>query len=338
MKTIHSHFKEIQNYLDHSIHSMKNYLKYSTSLQSHNEFNINLISKIETLNEIRSKISSISEYNLYNISKIKEIGRVLKYFYELHTSSIYEETIMYSIGFNGYIDCIEGLQKNIIEKKINFATFIHSTKKNVFKHSYYANLKNSNPIKNTIKLKKNLVVTGPNASGKTTILKSTLINIIFTQQFGCGFYKSAKLKPYKFIHCYLNIPDTSGRDSLFQAEARRCKEILDCITEHPEKTHLCIFDEIYSGTNPNDAVMCAKLYLKGLNRYKNKVDYMITTHYIDVCEHFKNKPSVKTKKMNVKECPEKLEYDYQMTDGISYVNGGIFILKQLLILKLLLGL
>jgi hypothetical protein len=36
----------------------------------------------------------------------------------------YEKAIMYSIGFNGYIDCIEGLQLNIKERKINYATFI----------------------------------------------------------------------------------------------------------------------------------------------------------------------------------------------------------------------
>ena len=54
-----------------------------------------------------------------------------------------------------------------------------------------------------------MIITGPNASGKTTILKSSLINILFSQQFGCGFYDSAKIKPFNNIHCYLNIPDTS---------------------------------------------------------------------------------------------------------------------------------
>ena len=52
-------------------------------------------------------------------------------------------------------------------------------------------------------LDKNLIITGPNASGKTTILKTTLINIILTQQMGCGFYSSGNLHPFKYIHCYL---------------------------------------------------------------------------------------------------------------------------------------
>jgi DNA mismatch repair ATPase MutS len=188
---------------------------------------------------------------------------------------------MYSFGFNGYIDCLEGLQNNIIERKVNLAVFIEENKKNIMSESYYACLKNNNPVKNTIKLKKNIIITGPNASGKTTVLKSTLINIILTQQFGCGFYSSAKLKPYKHIHCYLNIPDTSGRDSLFQAEARRCKEIIDSINTYDDDTHFCVFDELYSGTNPEEAELSATAFMKYLTKRK-KVSCLLTTHFIKV--------------------------------------------------------
>ena len=48
---------------------------------------------------------------------------------------------------------------------------------------------NSNPVKNSYSLKNNIIITGPNAAGKTTMLKTTLFNIIFSQQTGCGFYK-----------------------------------------------------------------------------------------------------------------------------------------------------
>jgi DNA mismatch repair ATPase MutS len=149
-------------------------------------------------------------------------------------------------------------------------------------------------------LNKNLLISGPNASGKTTLLKSLFLNVILSQQFGYGCYEKATIHCYDVFHSYLNIPDTSGRDSLFQAEARLCKEILDCITESPDKRHLCIFDEIFSGTNPNDAVLCANLYLKGMNHYKQSVDYILTTHYIQLCENFDKEPLVKNLKMNVR--------------------------------------
>jgi energy-coupling factor transporter ATP-binding protein EcfA2 len=330
MKTIHNHFREIELYLDNTLYSMENYLKYTNNLATHQQFNAQLINKMEILNSINKKIKSISEYNLYNISKIKEIGSILKYFYELHTDLEYEQAIMYSIGFNGYIDCIEGLQINIKERKINFARFI-SSKKNkniVFEKSYYACLKDCNPVKNTIKLKKNIIITGPNASGKTTILKSTMINIILTQQFGCGFYESAKFVPFNHIHCYLNIPDTSGRDSLFQAEARRCKEILDIISENVKDTHFCAFDELYSGTNPDEAEISASAFMMYIQKYKN-VTSLLTTHFVKVCKKLDKIKTIKNFKMVAEKVGNKIKYTYKLATGISEVKGGINVLTEM---------
>ena len=328
MKTIHNHFNEIKIYLENTIQSMENYLQYTSEYNSYNEFNSILKEKISDLKSMYGKINSISEYSLYNISKFKEIGKILKYFYELHSEQSYNDALMYSIGFNGYIDCIEGLQKNVVERKINFASFIKENKKSVFEKSYYACLKDDKPIKNTIKFKKNKIITGPNASGKTTILKSTLINIIFTQQFGCGFYDSAKFSPFKHIHCYLNIPDTSGRDSLFQAEARRCKDILDIINDNKTDTHFCAFDELYSGTNPEEAESSATAFMLYLQKYKN-VSSLLTTHFVKVCKKLDKIKGIENFKMVTQKINNKLKYTYKLEPGISEVKGGINVLTEM---------
>jgi hypothetical protein len=328
MKTIHDHFNEIKIYLENTINSMENYLQYSTKFATYSEFNNTLQNKLQILNNIKNKLNSITEYSMYNINKFKEIGKIFKYFYELHKDVEYEDAILYSMGFNGYIDCLEGLQKNIIERKMSNAVFIKKTKKSVLKNSYYASLLNSKPIKNTIKLKKNLIITGPNASGKTTILKSTLINIIFTHPFGCGFYDSANIAPFNHIHCYLNIPDTSGRDSLFQAEARRCKEILDTINEYKSETHFCVFDELYSGTNPEEAETSATAFMLYLQKYK-LVSSLLTTHFVKVCKKLDTIKTIKNCKMITNKIDNKLIYTYKMDYGISEVKGGINVLTDL---------
>jgi len=328
MKIIHNHFNEIRIYINHTINSMENYLKYSKKLCTHSKFNLHITEKLETLRVMQKKIETISDYNMFNFSKIKEIGYVFKCFYELHTDKIYDDTIMYSLGFNGYIDCLNGLQQNIVERKINFASFIEESKKTVLENSYYATLKNSEPIKNTVKFKKNMIITGPNASGKTTILKSTLINILLSQQFGCGFYDSAKIRPFNHIHCYLNIPDTSGRDSLFQAEARRCKEILDAINVSTEETHLCAFDELYSGTNPEEAEQSATSFMKYITKYKN-VSCLLTTHFIKVCKKLAKSKSISNYKMLTEKNNNDLVYKYILTEGISDIKGGLIVLKQM---------
>jgi hypothetical protein len=328
MRIIHNHFRDLQFYLDNTLASMGNYLKYSSGLTTHEEFNNNLANKMAVLEKINKNIKSISEYSVYNISKFKEIGRIFKYFYELHTDKDYDDAMMYSLGFNGYLDCLNGLQTNITERKMNYASFITDTKKTVFNKSYYACLKNEKPVKNTIKLKNNLIITGPNASGKTTVLKSTLINIILTQQFGCGFYDSAKIAPFKYLHCYLNIPDTSGRDSLFQAEARRCKEILDTISANKKDAHFCAFDELYSGTNPEEAETSASAFMSYLQKYKN-VSSLLTTHFVKVCKKLDKIPGIQNCKMMAEKIENKIKYSYKLTKGISHIKGGINILTDM---------
>ena len=328
MKTIHSHFNEIKIYIDHTINSMGNYLKYSSQLKTHSKFNSEVGEKCDILKGLQQKIQTITDYNMFNISKIKEIGFVFKCFYELHMDSIFDDTIVYSLGFNGYVDCLKGLQHNILERSMSFASFIGDTKKTVFENSYYACLKNTNPIKNTVKFKKNMIITGPNASGKTTILKSTLINIFFSQQFGCGFYESAKIKPFHHLYCYLNIPDTSGRDSLFQAEARRCKEILDSISENKQDTHFCAFDELYSGTNPEEAEQSATAFMKYITKYNN-VSCLLTTHFIRICKKLAKSKTIINNKMLTEKIGDNLKYKYAMVKGISDIKGGIIVLKQM---------
>lgn len=328
MIKIHKYLKEVEIYLSSTIKSMNNYLKYSSTLVSHEIFNNTLKDKLNILTEFKEKIEHISEYKVTNIKKMFEIGKILKYFYELYDNKIYNDAIMYSFGFNGYIDCMEGLVKNIREKKINFSKFTNKRKNNLFKNNYYACLKDEKPIKNTVRLKKNMIITGPNASGKTTILKSTLINIIFTQQFGCGFYNSAILCPYKYIHCYLNIPDTSGRDSLFQAEARRCKEILDIIDSNKKDSHFCLFDELYSGTNPDDAIVSASSFMEYIIKNKN-VSCMLTTHFIQVCKKLDKNENIMNYHMKTTKNNNKIIYSYVLEKGISEVKGGINILSDM---------
>jgi hypothetical protein len=215
-----------------------------------------------------------------------------------------------------------------------------------FKGQYYAaHCSNATTNKTSLRLPKrvpndvaltssNIILTGVNASGKTTTLKSTAINILFTQQWGMGFYASARMAaPFHHIHSYLNIPDTSGRDSLFQAESRRCKEIIDKIkTENKLHRHFCLFDELYSGTNPKEATKSAISLLKYLGG-KDNVRFMLTTHYVDVCTELDAVDGMANWQMEVQLSEEDKttiqEYTYRMIPGISILEGGIEILKSM---------
>jgi hypothetical protein len=196
---------------------------------------------------------------------------------------------------------------------------------------FYAPLKahdSTKVVANDVVLDKQLVITGPNAAGKTTVIKSTLFNLIISQQLGYGFYERAEINPYDYLHCYLNIPDTSGRDSLFQAESRRCMEILKCIIENPKKRHFCIFDELYSGTNPYEAVAAAYGYIDYISK-NPKVDLILTTHYIELCQLLEKRNAAAITNLHMSVSPESGAYLYKIADGISSIKGGLKVLRDL---------
>jgi DNA mismatch repair ATPase MutS len=187
-------------------------------------------------------------------------------------------------------------------------------------------------VPNTLDLSANIIITGPNASGKTTQLKTTAINIVLTQQFGVGFYEHCSIVPYTHIHSYLNIPDTSGRDSLFQAEARRCKEILDVVktTDADNTRHFCIFDELFSGTNAEEATTASFAFLKYLQGFQN-VDFILTTHFVKLCQKVEKTDALRIAnyKMDANVNGSEIVFTYEMVNGISKIKAAKMILIQM---------
>lgn len=321
--TIHNNLFLLRDYLNISIENMEileaNCAKYKT----YKPFLESIEPNKELCIRLRDKLNTISPFEFKNVySKSNQIGFVMKYFYEFHTNPDVNSAIKFTLGMNSYSEYMNGLNSLYREKRINKCKF---GKKMKFNDAYYPYLLNNEPVKNTIDMKKNIAITGPNASGKTTILKTTLLNIIFSQSFGFGFYSKGVLTPYNKIHCYLNIPDTSGRDSLFQAEARRCKEILESLEDN--KKHFCIFDELFSGTNPNEACASSYGFIKYLIK-KNNIDFILTTHLLDLCKKIDD--IVDNCNMNV--IPKdnfNFNYTYKINYGISEIKGGLKVLKDL---------
>ena len=307
-----------------------NIYKYTHNKKSFKSFNDIMMEHKSKIQEMKSQTCEISDCDTKYLKYIK-IGKMLKCNFDIFHSGGFDETIGYLIYLNNYNMDLTSISRLVKDKKLNICKFTKSkTKKPEIEGNYYLPHINDDPICNTISLKTNLLITGPNASGKTTLIKSTLINLFLSQSIGCGCYRKCKMPLYDHYHSYLNIPDTSSRDSLFQAEARRCKEIMSFIEKYKNKKHFCVFDEIYSGTNPTDAVLCASIYLKSLNKHKLNIDYLLTTHYTDICKKFQTDPTISTKKMKVVvDSDGHINYNYKLISGISIINGGYQILEQL---------
>jgi hypothetical protein len=324
LSSVNTHLSNMRTYIERTLHKTDLFLKLNKDLIYYKEFNDDVLHYSNSLRELQQMLKSIRFEP--SIFKITDVGYLLKVFYVLHSNIEYHKAIQYSVGFNGYINNLKAILCHVENKAVNFATF--SSKKTMFKDQYYPPLhKEPLVVKNDTLVNKS-IITGPNASGKTTLLKTTSLNIIFTQQYGVGFYSDCVLQPYHYIHSYLNIPDTSGRDSLFQAEARRCKQIIDLIQNNSKKRHFVIFDELFSGTNPVEASKSAYAFLLYLSNYEN-VDFILTTHYTSICKKLEKRSKIKNYKMNVLVDDNKLSYTYKMTKGISKVQGALIVLEEM---------
>ena len=329
MNKIHNYLFKFRTYIDNTLMRMHKFINKTTDLITYSDFNVVLKEHINKLTNINSELNKISDYR-FSLSKIGEIGHIMSMFYKFYNDTNLNLSLVYSFGFNGYVDLLCNMKTHIDNKKMNetkFNKIINGklNKKPIFKNAYYPKFIYDKTKKHNCNLKKNMIITGPNASGKTTTLKTIIINVILSQQIGFGCFKSCKLTPFDHIHCYLNIPDTSGRDSLFQAEARRCKNIIDCIKENNDDSHFCIFDELYSGTNPEEAIISAYAFMNYLAN-KSNVVCLLTTHYIDLCKLLsKNKNIIN---YHMKTTIEG-KYTYELEKGISNIKGGLKVLKDM---------
>lgn len=320
--------KEYLNYTIQSYEYFSNKIKQCKLKQygfkNENKFLQTLNSYKEKTIELYKRFDFVSE--CMNYQYCSKPGVIMKMFYELYDSTEIDDTITYSLGFHGYMEIVSSIINKIKTKTIHKIRYTNKNKCS-FNDIYHPCIQ-KNPIKNNIDFTKNKIITGPNAAGKTTILKSVIINIILSQRIGYGFYSAGIINPYKYFHCYINIPDNCSRDSLFQSEVRRCKKILDCIGKNNKERHFCVFDELYSGTNPYEAISSATSYLKHISKYDN-VSFILTTHFMKICELLKKEHKIENCHMKTSQKQDMLTYFYKMILGTSKIRGGISVLKQL---------
>lgn len=325
LELMHKNLDKINNYIDYTLHSFENFENQTKDYKTYNLFNVKMNDYKTILIKYKQNLDRVTPWKC-SISKTFNIGTSMKNYYLLNDNDKIKEAMLYSFGFHGYIGNLTTLNRKLNSKELSLCKFGKSKTK--FKNAYYPVIQDK-IIKNSYNLNKKLLITGPNASGKTTILKTTLLNIIFSQQIGLGFYSRATIKPYSYLHCYLNIPDTSCRDSLFQAEARRCKDIINELNKSDvRENHFCIFDELYSGTNPYEAISSSISLLKYITKHSN-VDFALTTHFLEVCKQLNRNNKFVNACMRIIEKDDDFEYTYKLIKGISQIKGGVKVLKDL---------
>jgi len=325
---IHNHIQQLADFLSSTIPMLK--LSLSESIyyksQPHSIYHKDMESHISVLESLQEMLLLIKPFEL-NIHEALNIGVLYKTFYTVYSNKVIHKSIYYALGYQGHMSILNELYKNVELKLLSKATFSKSKSKYKFKDLVYPVLIKNSTISNDVSLDKNVILTGVNASGKTTLLKSVFINIILSQQIGIGSFSAFTFQPYDYLHCYINIIDTSDRYSLFQSECKKCQEIIQSVEENPDKKHFCIFDEIFSGTTPDEAVKCGYGFLTFLNSNPN-IKFILTTHFMDLCKKLTNENIINYKMVSSIQ-DNTLIHTYKMEKGMNDIQGSVEILRQL---------
>lgn len=134
------------------------------------------------------------------------------------------------------------------------------------------------PVANSIQMQRGVLITGSNASGKSTFLKTIAINTILAQTVHTCIAKHYCGSFMKVLTSMALRDNLSGGESYYMVEIRSLKRILEeC--EKPEPV-LCIVDEVLRGTNTIERIAASSQILHSLA--KPKVLAMAATHDIEL--------------------------------------------------------
>lgn len=178
------------------------------------------------------------------------------------------------------------------------------------------------PVANSIKTTKAVLVTGSNASGKSTFLKMVAINAILAQTIHTCIATECKMSYFRVMTSMALRDDLESKESYYIVEIKSLKRILDSAKE--ETPLLCIVDEVLRGTNTIERIaasseilasLCLPHVLSFAATHDIELTYMLEEYYTNY--HFEEE---------VKE--DDVKFNYLLKKGRVTTRNAIRLLKM----------
>lgn len=139
-------------------------------------------------------------------------------------------------------------------------------------------------VGNDFKFDHNILLTGSNASGKSTFMKAVAINLILAQAIHIVTAEHFEFKPGVVKTTMANADDVLTGDSYFMAEIKSLKRLFNI---DPLTTHYYFIDEIFKGTNTAERIAASTSVLQYLSQYQN-LKLIAATHDIELTHKLYN--------------------------------------------------
>lgn len=178
-----------------------------------------------------------------------------------------------------------------------------------------------------------LFLTGANMAGKSTLIKSVGA-AVFLAHMGMGVPASSmRLTLFDGLVSNINVMDNIAKgESYFFNEVQRIKNTIEKINNG--KKWLVLIDELFKGTNVQDAMKCSLSVIRGLLKIRNAL-FILSTHLYEIGEELKDQPSITFRYFETNVHDDQLSFSYQLRDGISNDRIGYVILKREKVVEML---
>lgn len=213
--------------------------------------------------------------------------------------------------FEAYLSINFGIIKN------NFA-FPNFTTKGIKLPGFYHPLIKE-PVKNDFETDSNVIVlNGPNMSGKSTFLKAVGL-CIYLGHLGLGIPASSGEIPFcEHFAIHINRRDDILKGySHFMTEVMNLKNVVENATSG--KQCFAVFDELFSGTNVEDAFEISRTTINGLSKFENSY-FLISTHLQELKSV--SNPRISNYYIDCELIGDKPTFTYKLKKGWSDIKVG----------------
>ena len=278
------------------------------------------------------------ELKIYEERILGAEEKILKLEHEIFSDLIQElitkiEPIVFNAKCIAYLDVLHGLSQVSISNNYVKPT-VNKSKKLAIKQGRHAVIEQflplgENYIPNDVFLENNsqqiMMITGPNMSGKSALLRQTALVVIMAQ-IGCFVpADSAEIGVVDKLFTRVGANDNiSSGESTFMVEMNETSSILNNLSERS----LILLDEIGRGTSTYDGISLAwsiAEYLHENSKLRPKT--MFATHYHELNNMSKDFLRIKNFNVSVKEIDKKIHFLRKLVKGGSEHSFGIHVAK-----------
>jgi DNA mismatch repair protein MutS len=291
------------------------------------------------IHKLLTRAKVITDKEQFNIVLQKEKAEHLSTTEMLHLAYFlryhYKQNIFELLEIYFNLDAWYGMAAAVSHYNFVFPQFIVTSEPTVQATGLYHILL-ANPVAYDITLnrKNNFVfLTGANMAGKSTFIKS-VGTAIFLAHLGMGVpCTSMELSIFDGLLSNINVVDNIAKgESYFYNEVQRIKNTILKINDG--RKWLILIDELFKGTNIQDAMKCSLTVIKGLIKIKSSL-FILSTHLYEIGESLQAYPNISFKYFETTVDDEQLRFSYQLKDGLSNDRLGYLILKKEKVIELL---